>query len=417
VGPTLEWIRQFGTPVINAVDIDGDSIEGISLDGLGSLYISGKTWGSLAGPNAGGEDSFLGKFDVAGNQQWMRQFGTATTGFISDVSADGLGNVFHTDFYSGVGGVLNNYDADGNELWSRQGAGGGGLSADGIGNVYTTGVTTVSATDEDGLVKKYDAAGNQLWSRQFGSSDYDQRFSVSADPIGNVFVIGVIVGPSINQRVFLTKFDSAGTEHWTRELESARYVYKGGVSADGLGNVYISGSSNAPLAEPRLHLGQDAFLAKYDGDGNRLWIDEFGTADGRDHASGVSVDGLGNVYVSGSTSGSLGGPNAGEDDAFLAKYAVNGNQLWIHQFGTTANENAHYISADGSRNVFIAGSTRGDLGGLISDGGGSDVFIAKFNDSVPEPSTALLMFVAAVIICARRQRSLTGPRNAVMLCS
>ena len=39
---------------------------------------------------------------------------------------------------------------------------------------------------------------------------------------------------------------------------------------------------------------------------------------------GVSADGLGNVYISGYTDGSLGGPNAGGDDAFVSKYDAAG---------------------------------------------------------------------------------------------
>ena len=48
-----------------------------------------------------------------------------------------------------------------------------------------------------------------------------------------------------------------------------------------------------------------------------------GTSNGREGGDAVAADGLGNVYVSGYTSGSLGGPNAGGQyggDPFLAKY-------------------------------------------------------------------------------------------------
>src|SRR4051812_27989500 len=38
VGPTLEWIRQFGTP-----SGDGEDAAGLSLDSLGSIYVSGNT--------------------------------------------------------------------------------------------------------------------------------------------------------------------------------------------------------------------------------------------------------------------------------------------------------------------------------------------------------------------------------------
>jgi hypothetical protein len=51
------------------------------------------------------------------------------------------------------------------------------------------------------------------------------------------------------------------------------------------------------------------------------WTRQLGTTDNED-CEGLSADGLGNVYISGGISGSLGGPNAGESDAFVAKYTV-----------------------------------------------------------------------------------------------
>jgi hypothetical protein len=173
-------------------------------------------------------------------------------------------------------------------------------------------------------------------------------------------------------------------------------VWRGGIAADGLGNVYISGSTNAPIEAPRSYVGYDAFLAKYDADGNRVWIREFGTVDGSDYANGVALDGLGNVYVVGSSGGDLGGPNAGGTDAFLAKFDASGSQYWIHQFGTTAGDSANFISADGLGNVYIAGSTAGELGGPYTNGG-SHIFLAKFGVGVPEPSAAFLLLIAATL--------------------
>ncbi len=301
-----------------------------------------------------------------------------------------------------AGASIRNFDPQGNEIWNR--TPGGPVSADGAGSVYVAGsiFNSASGTD-DGRIIKFDAAGNQLWSRQFGSNDYDQNLEISADAIGNVFAIGTSNNNGINQRVFVTKFDGDGNQYWTREIISARYVQRGGIVADGIGNVYISGSSNAPIAEPRIYPGYDAFVAKYDADGNRVWINEFGT-ESDEGRGGISVDGLGNVYVSGSTAGSLGGPNAGGRDAFLAKFDVNGNQGWIHQFGTTADDvYVDHISADGLGNVYIAGLTRGDLGGPNSGGSGYDVFLAKFSEAVPEPSTWLSLLIAAAvaIVCGR----------------
>ena len=54
------------------------------------------------------------------------------------------------------------------------------------------------------------------WIRQFGSSGRDVSFDVSADGVGNVYVVGQEVGRSAD--VFLRKYDSAGTLDWRRRL-------------------------------------------------------------------------------------------------------------------------------------------------------------------------------------------------------
>jgi hypothetical protein len=362
-GPALEWTRQFGM-----FGGSRDSVSGLSLDGLGSLYLSF----SIAATNPPYGYPSMAKYGEDGNQIWQRQISGRA------VSADGLGNVFT--------GSISNLDASGNELWSRQPFG-TGISADGTGHVYA--VTTLGRPlpSDDGLLRKFDAAGNGLWSRQFGTSDHEQELVVSADGAGNVFTYGQRVladAPRYTPSATLTKFDAQGNESWTRTLESARYVVTGGVAADGLGNVYITGQSNAPILKPRVHPGYDAFLAKYDATGNRLWLQEFGTAEFGDSGRGVAVDCHGNVFVTG---------NMG--DPYLAMFDADGNQQWLHQFGTPADDSADYLATDGSGHVYVAGVTRGDLGGSNAGGGGYDVFVAKFNVNVPEPSTGLLLLIAA----------------------
>src|SRR4051812_9232388 len=65
------------------------------------------------------------------------------------------------------------------------------------------------------------------------------------------------------------------------------------------------------------------------------WIKQLGTS-GADSSEGISADGLGNICLSGFTTGSLFGPNAGQEDASLAKYDAAGNLQWARQLGTTA---------------------------------------------------------------------------------
>jgi hypothetical protein len=60
--------------------------------------------------------------------------------------------------------------------------------------------------------------------------------------------------------------------------------------------------------------GRDAFVSKYDAAGILQWTKQLGTTT-EDEGHGVSADGLGNVYISGGTWGNLGGVNAGGQDA------------------------------------------------------------------------------------------------------
>src|SRR5262245_44845758 len=83
--PTVEWIRQFGTP-------STDEGWGVSLDGTENVYVSGTTYGDLAGVNAGDADAFLSKYSSTGSLIWSRQFGGSSTEFGYGDCTDSLGN-------------------------------------------------------------------------------------------------------------------------------------------------------------------------------------------------------------------------------------------------------------------------------------------------------------------------------------
>ena len=65
----------------------------------------------------------------------------------------------------------------------------------------------------------------------------------------------------------------------------------------------------------------DAWLARYDSAGNQTWIRQFGTS-GSEYAYALCPDGAGGAFAAGHTTGSLGGPNAGVYDVWLARYGT-----------------------------------------------------------------------------------------------
>jgi hypothetical protein len=152
----------------------------------------------------------------------------------------------------------------------------------------------------------------------------------------------------------------------------------------------------------------DVFLIKYDAAGDLQWSRQIGTYTGEAGGT-VSADALGNVYLTGSTQGNLvGGPDAGlgRPDAFVSKFDSAGNLQWTQQLGTADRDVSVGVSADGFGNVYISGDTDGDLDGSNS-GTSRDAFVAKFIDFIiPEPSSCLLMALAgAAVLCAGNRQN------------
>ncbi|MDH7499642.1 MAG: SBBP repeat-containing protein [candidate division NC10 bacterium] len=79
---------------------------------------------------------------------------------------------------------------------------------------------------------------------------------------------------------------------------------------------------------------------------------------------GIALDSSGNIYVTGSTEGDLDGNiNAGLKDIFLVKYNSSGVRQWTRLLGTTADDVARGIAMDSSDEIYITGFTAGSLGG------------------------------------------------------
>jgi hypothetical protein len=273
--------------------------------------------------------------------------------------------------------------------WIRQFGGSGAesaysVSADALGNVFVSGFLRNNpgegATFSDAFFAKYDATGTQLWSKQLSTSGQESAWGISADGFGNVYVQGDTNSSLFGQSaglwdVWLAKYDGIGNELWSRQLGTSGVDEYGTVAADPLGGAYISGRTTDSLGGPNGG-GGDQFLARYSAEGNLLWTRQLASP-GENSYSRLTVDGSGNVYIAGAIRDSLFGTNAGGWDAYLAKYDRSGTFLWGKQFGTTVDDlQSGGVSADALGNLYLLGSTKGNLGGQNS--GDYDVFLTKF---------------------------------------
>src|SRR5262245_1537927 len=91
----------------------------------------------------------------------------------------------------------------------------------------------------------------------------------------------------------------------------------------------------------------------------------------RDGAQGIAAAADGSVYVTGGTR-SFG---AGDEDAFLLKYAANGTLLWQRTYGTAAD--ALNSGAESGIDVAVAPDSSGVV--VLGNYRDGNIFLAKFD--------------------------------------
>ena len=319
-----QWMKQFGT-----TGFDGG--RGVSVDEQGNAYITGFIGGEPF--NAGTYDIFVAKYDNAGNQQWIKQLGTlASVDFGRGVGIDENENIYITGDTDGdLGGVGNvgssdiiiaKYDAAGNQQWLRQfGTNSSerayGIAVDKNGNSYVTGYTfgdftnSGSPSGSDGFIAKYDTAGNQLWVRQFGSNEYyNESNGISVDENGNSYVTGFTSGDLAGtgnagaSDAYIVKYDNSGNQLWAKQFGSVYDDEGNDIIVDASENVYVIGYTRGDLDPIGDDGGDDVFLAKYDAAGSQYWVKQFGTSS-KDVGNSITVDMNGVIYTTGQVSGGV----------------------------------------------------------------------------------------------------------------
>ena len=408
---TVQWVRQFGT-------IRGDLATGIAVDSSGNSYITGFTYGDLGGTNQGLEDAFIVKHDSAGTVQWARQFGSSRDDEARGIALDGSGNSYITGWTWGdLGGpnqggpdaFIVKYDSGGTVQWTQQiGTGerdfATGIAVDGSGNSYIAG-----STDEDAFIIKCDSGGTEQWRRQIGTSEYDAAHGIAVDGSGNSYITGPtegdLGGPNQGMRdAFVAKYDNAGTVQWATQVGTNQMDCAEGIAVDGSGNIYITGRTYGDLGGPHQGGFGDAFIVKCDSGGTVQWMRQIGTSS-TDRAHGIAVDGGGKSYITGWTGGDLGGANQGNYDAFIVAIGTT---------PATAGDANYDDCVDGLDYIvwssnYKTGTTWGH-GDFTGEGyvDGLDYVMWSNNykqgcpAAVPEPCSAVLLLLGTCALLRRR---------------
>jgi hypothetical protein len=415
---------------------DHDMGTGITTDSSGNVYVTGWSLSSSANfdPNNPSNPNntltnanpgttnlrFVAKYTSNKTFQWVTGLGAGNESSGS-ITVDGAGNVFVADV-NNVTDIFKLGAGNGTVQWEVPIPGTGGPSASVAvgpsGDVYVAG-TTASA---QAFVAKLDPSGNILWNQPLGGSS-TTGLAVAVDSAEHVYMLYASATATTNpskkhappppptynfQVVSLNAAN--GSTLWSGSVGSYGLLsgYGAGITVDSAGNVYVAGGgagvSNGAFFVAKLAPGSNGSLFQ-------SWNEQFS---GNGWASGVAVDGAGNVYTTGSFYGSVNfdpGPGtfilqsaSGTNDCFVSELDTNGNFVTALDTvrGVSPNNRNNYgraIALDSSGNLYTTGSLRGtadfdpgsgtyDLSSTLNGPliGYQDVFVSQLTHSSIQPS-------------------------------
>jgi len=333
-----QWVARYNGPG------NGDDFAvAIAVDSAGNVYVTGSSDGSGTGV-----DFATIKYNESGQEQWVAR-------------------------YNGPANVAADYPI--------------AIAVDGSGNVYVTGSSYGAGNPDfwntDYATVKYDASGQEEWVARYNGpgDDDDYPSAIAVDASGNVYVTGGSIGSGTGNDYATVKYDSSGQEEWV-----ARYNYPSnsddtalGIAVDGAGNVYVTGRS-LPYFGP-IPWPYDYATVKYNASGLEQWVARYdGPANSYDEGNAIALDGSGNVYVTGMSLTSPPVPPFNYDYATI-KYDASGNQQWVARYAGPGNDRdeSHALVLDGSGNVYVTGWSTGA-------GSDYDYATIKYSQTGPTPT-------------------------------
>jgi len=310
-------------------------------------------------------------------QEWIaRQSGTGSNSDNAIAAiADSVGNVYVTGTCrfedTGDDYVTIKYDSAGQQVWrarfdspNRQDDYAMAMTRDADGNVYVTGYGEGTGGYYDCYTVKYDPAGVQLWMAQYDGIPHwdDGTEDIAVDAEGNVYVAGSTINGFPSGTDFLTiKYNSAGIQQWCVFYDCTGSFDLGlAMTLDNLGNIYVTGFSDQ-AAWPYIE-NEDYATIKYDPDGQVQWVARYdGLGGSWDQPTDIVCDNDGNVYVTGWCWNGDCWSGLTDDDYATIKYDSSGSEQWVAQYNGPANgqDQAQAIAVDAEGNVYVTGHSNG----------------------------------------------------------
>ncbi|NQW30750.1 MAG: T9SS type A sorting domain-containing protein [Ignavibacteria bacterium] len=395
---------------VHGGEVGNARVSAHTVDAMGSSYVAGTfsdsiKIGSTVLFSSGVKSAYVAKADAAGNFLWARIAASDSAISVSGINVDAAGNIV-------VGGQFLNtaqfgeppftklvssgsydvfvakYSGVGDLVWVRKldGVGidnSGGVSSDQQGNIYTTGDLHISVfpySSSKIFVAKFSEGGTLVWLNTEQNNGFSHfANSIVTDAAGNSYVTGDFFNTikfsdtdsldagNVESNGFLTKFDATGKVLYSQKVGAASgYCVSKFVTADALGNAYITGSFHGAIAVGPYTIvgtsgmGHEVFVAKCNASGQFEWVNK---SVGLATATGICIDPQGRAVITGAYNqpiglGTYSLTSLGSNDVFVAGLNALGEFAWAVSAGGPNNDYSVSVVPNSS-GVLVTGNFNG----------------------------------------------------------
>ena len=205
------------------------------------------------------------------------------------------------------------------------------------------------------VIKNSFAQVTQQWVNYYNSptNSFDVSRAIATDNSGNIYVTGVSPSSTTGEDYATVKYNSAGVQQWTARYSAANSNdVPSGIIVDGLGNVIVTGSTTSP--------GRITTI-KYNSAGIQQWVAKKGDSSfasvASRYKSSIALDNSENIYICGGTETY----STDNGSYLLIKYNANGDSLWSRTYDGTQfliglGSAASVVKVRGN-NVYITGKS------------------------------------------------------------
>ncbi|HYD21020.1 MAG TPA: T9SS type A sorting domain-containing protein [Flavipsychrobacter sp.] len=397
---------------------NGNMALDITADAQGNSYVTGYVSpGCVVNgqtvPVVDSYDVFVAKYDVNGNQVWIRTAGGIYGDVGKRIKVDNNGNLYLCGIFTDtatfdniqvtenkLGFFIAKMDTAGNFIWVKPGILGiwpyhqqlFGLDLDAAGNIYYAGparcqstvignITTFGNTipgSHAPMVIKFDPNGNILWHyvkpNNWQGAGIGTGANIKVDRQGNVVLVNSCSRTDTSTSNWVTmnnllilKFNPTGQFLWKREYDSVTVDWSGipnSLDFDDDNNMYIGGTayrtfwfdSNLPSCNP------SGFLAKFTPNGSLVWARKMENVISNQTTAIRSIRHFqysDSMYCAGYYLGSVdfdGIPLSSSNNnikMFVVSYDTTGSVKWLLTYGNNFYNNQNFWAATFSGKAYL----------------------------------------------------------------